>query len=259
VGAHVGRGPDLGSWSWRRRRRFAFRFVPTLTGILVIASIALESFVQAGPLAPLAQGSRSLVEIEPPPAETTNQVVPLQIDFPEPEVRLTPNPIKWRRSQAVGLPYGGNLVDGVQLPKEGSHFVVDDAYGHRAHTTWSSDRMVRFVLRITSIWHRNHPDRPRLVIGDLSLERGGPIGGHASHQNGRDVDIFWPRRDRQEIRPDGPEDVDIGAAQDLVDIAVAAGAEFVFVGPSLGLTGPGGIVQDLWNHDDHAHVRIPGW
>jgi len=31
----------------------------------------------------------------------------------------------------------------------------------------------------------------------------------------------------------------------------------VFVGPNTRLTGPPGIVQVLWNHDNHLHVRLP--
>ncbi len=37
---------------------------------------------------------------------------------------------------------------------------------------------------------RRHP-RSVLLVGDLSLERGGPIAGHHSHQNGRDIDVGY--------------------------------------------------------------------
>jgi murein endopeptidase len=108
-----------------------------------------------------------------------------------------------------------------------------------------------------------HPDGPRLGVGDLSLPAGGPFGpeygglGHRSHQNGQDVDIYWPRRDRAEQQPEHPSLVDRALSQDLVDRLVAAGAEYVFVGPSLHLRGPHGTVQTLIHHDDHAHVRWP--
>ena len=46
-------------------------------------------------------------------------------------------------------------------------------------------------------------------------------------------------------------------AQDLVDRFVAAGAEVVYVGPSLSLTGPPGVVVPLVNHDNHLHFRLP--
>ncbi len=91
----------------------------------------------------------------------------------------------------------------------------------------------------------------------------GPFGpnfgglGHASHQNGLDADVYYPRRDGAERSPRAPGEVDRRRAQDLVDLFVAAGAEQVFVGPSLGLTGPRDVVTELVNHDDHLHVRIP--
>lgn len=55
----------------------------------------------------------------------------------------------------------------------------------------------------------------------------------------------------------GPEQVDLRLAQDLVDRYVAAGADKVFVGPSLDLEGPPGVVVPLANHDNHLHARLP--
>ena len=38
---------------------------------------------------------------------------------------------------------------------------------------------------------------------------------------------------------------------------LGCGAETVFVGPSLGLTGPAGVVVPLADHDNHLHARLP--
>jgi len=78
-----------------------------------------------------------------------------------------------------------------------------------------------------------------------------------SHQNGLDVDIYYPRRDRREKAPRAVGDIDVGLSQDLVDRFVRAGVQFVFVGPNTPLTGPRGIVQSLPRHDNHLHVRLP--
>ena len=100
-----------------------------------------------------------------------------------------------------------------------------------------------------------------MLIGDLSRPGGGHFGGHfgglghASHQNGLDIDILYPRRDRKEL-PADPRTMDRRLAQELVDRFVGAYAQFVFVGPNTGLRGPRGVVQTLVNHDDHMHVRI---
>ena len=103
----------------------------------------------------------------------------------------------------------------------------------------------------------SHPSAPRIGIGDLSRRLGGPFGPrHASHQNGLDVDVYYPRRDRRERPPRRAAQIDHRLAQDLVDRFVAAGAVVVFVGPNTELTGPPGVVQVLWNHDNHLHARF---
>ena len=107
-----------------------------------------------------------------------------------------------------------------------------------------------------------HPGAPRLTIGDLSRPHGGDFGpkygelGHASHQNGLDIDIYYPRRDRSERAPTRPSQVDQPLSQRLVDMFVAAGAQKVFVGPSLDLRGPRRVVTPLVHHDNHIHVRL---
>ena len=101
-----------------------------------------------------------------------------------------------------------------------------------------------------------------MLVGDLSRPRGGDFGpryggiGHASHQNGLDADVYYPRNDGLLGIALRPEQVDRAAAQQLVDAFVRAGAEKVFVGPSLALHGPPHVVQPLVHHDDHLHVRL---
>jgi murein endopeptidase len=102
-----------------------------------------------------------------------------------------------------------------------------------------------------------------VAVADISRRNGGRFGrefgglGHASHQNGLDVDIPYPRRDGTEAAPSKPSQVDLRLAQDLVNRFVAAGAVYIFVGPHLKLRGPRRVVQKLVNHDDHMHVRFP--
>ena len=90
-----------------------------------------------------------------------------------------------------------------------------------------------------------------MLVGDLSRPRGGDFGprfggiGHASHQNGLDADVYYPRLDGRLRRARRPDQVDRGAAQELVDLFVRTDPEYVFVGPSLGLRGPRRIVQVL--------------
>jgi murein endopeptidase len=175
-------------------------------------------------------------------------------------------PIQWRQSRSVGLPWDGRLVRGVQLPPDGVHFFTWDPILKRSPNRWwrrwGSDRLLHTLLRVLDEYAAAHPDAPRVGIGDLSRPHGGIFDerfggrGHASHQNGRDVDVYYPRLDGQELRPARPSQIDRALAEDLVTRFVRAGAVKVFVGPHTGLRGPRRIVQRLIYHDDHMHVRI---
>ena len=76
-----------------------------------------------------------------------------------------------------------------------------------------------------------------MLVGDLSRPRGGAVEqqkfgglGDSSHQNGLDVDVYYPRRDELDRPPARVGQVDIRLAQRLVDLFVAAGAKTVLVG-----------------------------
>ena len=175
----------------------------------------------------------------------------------------SPQPaVHWQRSVARGLPWAGSLSRGVQLPAAGPGFFTWDPLLHhrpdRPGRRWGTDRLVRTLLRVIADYRRAHPDAPPLGIGDLSRRAGGRFGLlHVSHQNGRDVDIYYPRRDHRLRPPDRPDQIDRPLAQDLVDLFVRAGARLIFIGPRTGLHGPRRIVETLAHHDNHLHVRLP--
>ena len=167
----------------------------------------------------------------------------------------------WRNSFALGAPSDGRLVRGVMLPAEGPDYFTWDPVLHevpnRAWRRWGTDRLVRFLLGVIRGYTVAHPGAPRVGIGDLSKPRGGPFGPvHATHQNGLDADVYYPRRDRRERPPKFVSQIDRRLAQDLLDRFVAAGAQKVFTGPRLHLRGPKAVVVPLVHHDDHMHVRI---
>jgi murein endopeptidase len=169
-------------------------------------------------------------------------------------------------SIAVDATNGGRLVNGLQLPAQGLYWVTwDGVLGripNRADRRWGSDRLISFIVTVLRDYRIAHPTAPRVLVGDLSRPFGGPFGsdfgglGHRSHQNGLDVDVYYPRADHTLRAPSGPQDVDRALAQDLVSRFVAYGAQFAFVGPHVGLGGPPAIVQALAHHDDHVHIRI---
>jgi murein endopeptidase len=183
-------------------------------------------------------------------------------------------PIEWRSSRSLGVPWDGRLVRGVQLPAEGEHFFTWDPVKKRSPNRpwrrWGSDRLVRMLLRVIDEYAAAHPESSRVGVGDLSRPHGGVFDerfggrGHASHQNGLDVDVYYPRLDRRERAPIRAAQIDRRLAQDLLDRFLRAGAVRIFVGPNTHLTGPRRIVQVLGHHDNHMHVRIgptagPSW
>jgi murein endopeptidase len=175
-------------------------------------------------------------------------------------------PIAWHRSVALGLPWAGRLVHGVQLPPEGFDFFTWDPVlkqlPNRGWRRWGHDRLIRTLLRVLTEYRQAHPEASRVGIGDIARPHGGRFGerfgglGHGSHQTGLDADIYYPRADGLERQPFRPGQIDFFLAQDLVDRFVRAGARYVFVGPHTGLGGPERIVEPLIYHDDHMHVRF---
>lgn len=88
-------------------------------------------------------------------------------------------------SFSVGYANAGALANGVAL-------VEDDRIRHlpgRPHHH-GTEELVSLVRRAASAVARDFPGS-RLTVGDLSDHDGGPIGHHASHQSGRDVDLAF--------------------------------------------------------------------
>jgi murein endopeptidase len=203
---------------------------------------------------------------EPPPPPPLPATPDVQQQQALPPV-ATPAPVPGlhaRPSRAVGRPWDGRLVRGRLLPVSGDGYVTWDAIRHespnRRWRRYGTGRLVRVLTQVLADFNGARP----VLVGDLSRPDGGDFGarygglGHASHQNGLDADVYYPRTDGRLLAPRNPGQVDRRAAQRLVDRFVRAGAENVFVGPSLGLRGPKGVVEELVHHDDHLHVRLPG-
>ena len=219
--------------------------------IALVAALAVSGATAA---AALSSGETERAMPQPPSA----RLAPLEP--PSPALRMLD-------SVSLGLPYRGRLVRGVRLPARGLHFTTWDPQLRRSPSRWwrryGNDYLVRMVLRVA----RRHATAeavppPPMLVGDLSRPRGGAFGrrfgalGHSSHQNGLDVDVYYPRRDGRNAPPRTVRQVDLRLAQRLVDLFVAAGAKRVLVGPNVPLTGPRGVVKPWPNHDNHLHVRI---
>lgn len=222
---------------------------------------ALSAVVIAGLLVPAGSaGAQSLPE-------------PLVSDPQSPP--MTPS-CRFGRSQLfagslpLGRPMSGALRGGVRFPAATDYaFTWDFPLGRSPSRWWRRFGTEKLVLTIQCVLAKNddaHPFGQRVGIADLSRPAGGPFGarygglGHASHQNGLDVDVLYPRRDQCECEPTRVSQIDVPRSQELIDAFVAAGAQYVFVSAELWrrgrLRGPGRVVQPLVHHDDHLHVRL---
>ena len=248
-----------GAWSAERRRRFQRRFLPTLGTLLaappVAAYVALERPVPPSGVS-LASSAKLLprraAQLAPAAARGGGaELTHARTGWPLP---------RWQATQSLGLPWSGRLRSGVELPREGADFTTWDPVYNRVPNRdirrYGSRKLVRLILRVAAEFHAVHPGAARLVIGDLSRRGGGPLDDHVSHQNGLDVDVYYPRADGREAEPTHVAQIDLELAQDLVNRFIAAGAQFVFIGPSTPFHGPGGVVEPLAEHDNHMHVRI---
>ncbi len=251
-----------------RRRRLATRAVPALA--LVVGSATTLPIAAFGH----RSGEQDAAPVlEDPPSLTFGLDdfgfrLPERTPKPPPKVHarvaqpaMEPVRVKWHHATSVGLQYAGRLIDGTQLPQEGPNWVTwdpaTDSSPNLPDRLYGHERTIRAILSALSGYRAAHPGAPRVVVGDISLRHGGRMDEHVSHQNGLDVDIYYPRLDRRATAPTSAHQVDRRLAQDLLDRFVAEGAKVVFVGYSTELRGESGVVVPYPNHENHMHVRFP--
>lgn len=87
-----------------------------------------------------------------------------------------------------GAPQDGMLVAGVQVPP-------GEGYELRyPNSAWGTTYAVRALVEALDRYHDAAQPPYPLRIGTMSRQRGREVGGHHSHQTGRDVDIRLPLR-----------------------------------------------------------------
>ena len=257
------------AWERRRHLRRARTTAVALSPAVVIALAALRSGAapeasllfddppsltfRVGSGVPVAEGTT----IGPPPGRETETSRRRESAAKEDAAPT----IAWHHAVSTGLPWAGSLADGTQLPLEGPNWVtwnpVADRSPNAPRRLYGTERTIRTIVLVAAAYAVAHPEAPRLVIGDISREGGGPMTDeHVSHQNGLDVDIYFPRLDHRLEAPTAPSQINRRLAQDLVDRFVAAGAQMIFVGYGTGLRGPSGVVIPYAGHDYHMHVRF---
>ena len=243
-----------------RRRRLATRTVPAVALVLGSATMlpmaALRQRASAHDLGPLLE--------DPPSLTFRADEFGFQLpEKPAPPLRAPETEavrVEWHHARSIGLQYAGSLVGGTQLPVEGPDWVTwnpnTDSTPNLPWRLYGNEHTIRRILAVVTAYRTAHPEAARVVVGDISLRHGGRMDQHVSHQNGLDVDVYYPRLDRHLRAPIATSQIDRALAQDLLDRFVAAGAKMVFVGFSTGLHGPSGVVVPYPNHENHMHVRF---
>jgi penicillin-insensitive murein DD-endopeptidase len=87
------------------------------------------------------------------------------------------------RPRSVGLPSDGRLENGMELPQSGV-LKLKRPEGPR----WGLSELVSLLERGAKRVEKRFPGSV-LLVGDLSLRAGGDVGGHRSHESGRDADV----------------------------------------------------------------------
>lgn len=88
---------------------------------------------------------------------------------------------------AIGSTNRGRLLNGWLMPEGDEH----SGYFLRSQRqrSWATEKTIRSLLAGFAAYAKTYPDGPRINVGDFSKRRGGKVKPHASHTNGRDVDI----------------------------------------------------------------------
>lgn len=150
----------------------------------------------------------------------------------------------------VGPPPSTSKVN-AQLPASGPGFYSYAPSSRR----YGIPETIRTLQQISSTWAAAHPSGARIGFGDISLQGGGPISGHASHQKGVDVDVRLMRNDGKE-EPTVYQSANYSRAltQQLIDLIRANGVlrvQYIF------FNDPQAKGVSKWpNHDNHLHVRF---
>ncbi len=184
------------------------------------------------------------------------------------------------KPRAIGTYGAGCLAGAARLPLDGPGYHVVSP-GRRRY--FGHPVLVAFIRSLGAAMKAE--DLGALIVGDLGLPRGGPQpNGHASHQIGLDVDLWYasqpaelpPRLDahkRGALKPvemaDGAkgkptEDFGPKIARELELASNDPRVERIFVNPVLKralCAGPGEHawlhkLRPWWGHSEHFHVRL---
>jgi N-acetylmuramoyl-L-alanine amidase/Penicillin-insensitive murein endopeptidase len=180
--------------------------------------------------------------------ETVDNETPIQLDdhdceaFPQSDEKASPVIL-----ETVPFP----LVT-VQLPTSGQGFYI---YSANRNKQYGLAETIEAIESIASDWFSEHSIGPLIGIGNISLNGGGVMPPHKSHQKGLDVDFRLLRKDGARIgvayqspsysRSRTQQLVDTIRDNSVLDVDL-----ILFNDPNV-------MGVEPWaGHDDHLHVRF---
>lgn len=183
-------------------------------------------------------------------------------------------------SESIGKYSDGRIKDSLDLEKNnyGLQHMRRSRNAYHGH-----DHMIEFLRDIASDSYSK--GNGQLLVSDISAEHGGNLSGHASHQIGLDVDIWFWRPDDSNTNLSDSERENLGAPIYLdpktnqfvknrawdtrldnvfKDVALDNRVARVFVNPGvkkrLCQKYPGqkwlSKIRPWWRHHEHLHVRL---
>jgi hypothetical protein len=118
-------------------------------------------------------------------------------------------------------PQSGRLVNARKLPSSDAYTIK------RSHNVYGTARTIKLIGKVIDSYQRRAPGGPKLRIGDISKDGGGPMSGHLSHQEGRDVDIGLILQgelaDHLHFSGASADNVDLGRTWTLIEEFIATG------------------------------------
>jgi len=162
---------------------------------LVALSLVFADAFAGGSLAQTPKPATPLPPVKPAAAE---EKLPAKLLFSQKKLPSL------GRAMAIGFYPRGCLQGGVELPVDGPNWQVMRLSRNR---NWGHPELVKFLERFAPLaakatgWHG-------ILVGDMAQPRGGPLPfGHASHQIGLDVDIWFMPMPNHELSPQERENI----------------------------------------------------
>lgn len=190
-----------------------------LMGVACQGACTTDSSRPATPPVPAHADPDEMAEKPAPEASRTGAKLS---EMPAEPLELPWSPAQLAQSRSLGQPPVGRLEGGLQLP--------DELPGLRRHPNkhpeagYGTAELVTGLARAGAALVAEFGADTWTVIGDLSMQGGGDIVGHGSHQSGRDVDVMFHLLDAEDQPfPGHPIPLDLeGRGTDYRDLTTAA-------------------------------------